>query len=133
MILKTIIEIIDKIKSVEFKEDFDTIVAIARGGIIPAALIQQKLSVDIEILWINFRDDSQQPQHDDPILMKPINFDYLDKRILLVDDRCKTGKTLIKGIELLKGARYVKTLVVNGKADYPLFDEECFTFPWKLV
>ncbi|HEX7410817.1 MAG TPA: phosphoribosyltransferase, partial [Bacteroidales bacterium] len=24
----------------------------------------------------------------------------------------------------------VKTFAVNGKADYSLFDETCFTFPW---
>ena len=52
---------------------------------------------------------------------------------LLVDDRSRTGKTFDKGKALLKGAKFIKTLVVNGKADYPLFDEDCFTFPWKLV
>ncbi|MDR3608964.1 MAG: phosphoribosyltransferase family protein [Ignavibacteriaceae bacterium] len=130
---KTINEILGKVKNIDFHEDFDTIVAIARGGIIPAGLIQQKLPVDIEILWLNFRNENQQPQHDEPVLLKPINFNYMDKRILLVDDRSRTGKTFNKGKELLKGARYIKTLVVNGKADYPLFDEECFTFPWKIV
>ena len=130
---KTIDEILDKIKAIEFREDFDTIVAIARGGIFPAALLQQKLIINFEIIWLNFRNEKQQPQHDEPVLLKPVTFDYLDKKILLVDDRSRTGKTFNKGKSLLTGARFIKTFVVNGKADYSLFDEECFTFPWKLV
>jgi len=130
---KTIDEILNKIKAIKFQEDFDTIVAIARGGIFPAALLQQKLMIDLEIIWLNFRDEKQQPQHDEPVLLKPISFIYKDKKILLVDDRSRTGKTFDKGKALLKGAKFIKTLVVNGKADYPLFDEDCFTFPWKLV
>src|ERR1017187_1937738 len=130
---KTIDEILDKIKTIEFHEDFDTIVAIARGGIFPAALLQQRLMTDLEILWLNFRNEKQQSQHDEPVLLKPISFNYMDKKILLVDDRSRTGKTFNKGKSLLTGARLIKTFVVNGKADYPLFDEDCFTFPWKMV
>ena len=130
---KTINEILNKIKTFEFHDDFDTIVAIARGGIFPAALLQQKLLLNMEIIWLNFRNENQQPQHDEPVLLKPISFDYFNKKILLVDDRSRTGKTFEKSRALLKGARIIKTFVVNGKADYPLFDEDCFTFPWKLV
>ena len=130
---KTINEILNKIKTFEFHEDIDTIVAIARGGIFPAALLQQKLLIDMEIIWLNFRNENQQPQHDEPVLLKPISFDYFNKKILLVDDRSRTGKTFEKSRALLKGARIIKTFVVNGKADYPLFDEDCFTFPWKLA
>jgi hypoxanthine phosphoribosyltransferase len=130
---KTIDEIINKIKAIEIHEDFDTIVAIARGGFFPAALLQQRFPVDFEIIWLNFRNDKQQPQYVEPVLLKPVNFDCKNKKILLVDDRSRTGKTFEKAKSLLKDAALVRTLVVNGKADYPLFDEECFTFPWKLV
>ena len=130
---KTIDDILYKIRTIEFHEDFDIIVAIARGGIFPAALLQQRLLIDMEIIWLNFRNEDQQPQHDEPVLLKPISFDYKDKKILLVDDRSRTGKTFDKGIALLKGARVIKTFVVNGNADYPLFKEDCFRFPWKLV
>jgi xanthine phosphoribosyltransferase len=130
---KTIDEILNKIKTVDFRENFDSIVAIARGGIFPAALLQQRLTINFEIIWLNFRNDQQQPQHDEPVLLKPVNFDCKNKTILLVDDRSRTGKTFEKAKALLKDAALIKTLVVNGKADYPLFDEKCFTFPWKLV
>jgi uncharacterized protein len=128
---KTIDEILDKLKTIEFHEDFDLIVAIARGGIFPAALLQQKLLTDLEIIWLNFRNEKQQPQHEEPVLLKPISFNFKDKKILLVDDRSKTGRTLEKAKELLTGAKFIKTFAVNGKADYPLYDETCFRFPWR--
>ena len=129
---KTLDEILNKIKAIEFQDDFDTIVAIARGGIFPAALLQQKLMIDFEIIWLNFRNEKQQPQYDEPVLLKPITFNFKNKKLLLVDDRSRTGKTFVKGKSLLTEALLIKTFVVNGKADYPLFDEECFIFPWKM-
>ncbi|NCB27269.1 MAG: phosphoribosyltransferase, partial [Bacteroidia bacterium] len=29
-----------------------------------------------------------------------------------------------------QGAKQIKTFAVNGKADYSLYDETCFKFPW---
>ena len=101
---KTLDEILNKIKAIEFQDDFDTLVAIARGGIFPAALLQQKLMIDLEIIWLNFRNEQQQPQYDEPVLLKPITFDFKNKKILLVDDRSRTGKTFVKGKSLLKEA-----------------------------
>jgi len=129
---KNLNDIILRIQTIEFAEKFDLIVAIARGGLFPAALIQQKLQTDLEVMWLNLRDEKQQPLHDEPQLMKPINFQFEGKNILLVDDRSRTGKTFEKAKELLKGAKSIKTCVVNGSADYPLFDENCFYFPWRL-
>ena len=129
---KNLNEIIVRVQTIEFKEKFDLIVAIARGGLFPAALIQQKLQIDLEVLWINFRDENQQTKFDEPQLTKPISFDFRDKNILLVDDRSKTGKTFEKAKALLNGAKSIKTCAVNGSADYPLFDENCFMFPWKI-
>jgi len=42
----------------------------------------------------------------------------------------KSGTTLTYAMELLKGAKSIKTFAVNGKADYSLYDEACFLFPW---
>mgnify|MGYP000367476594 CR=1 FL=1 len=67
-----------------------------------------------------------------PQLLAPVDFDFKDKSILLVDDRIKTGSTIRLACELLKEARLIKTFAVNGTADYALFDETCFKFPWIL-
>ncbi|MGE5521550.1 MAG: phosphoribosyltransferase [Candidatus Dadabacteria bacterium] len=123
-------EINDRLNSIAFEEPFDTIVAIANGGVVPAALINQKLQVQLELLKVNYRDDKQQPKYDAPKLMENIHFDVKGKKVLLVEDRVKTGATLNYAKELLQDAAIVKTFAVNGKADYSLFDEACFSFPW---
>jgi xanthine phosphoribosyltransferase len=113
-----------------FCESFDLIVAIANGGIVPAAILNQRLNVEIQLLKINLRDSNQQPLYDSPRLIAPIDFEYRDKTILLVEDRVKTGASLNMACNLLQGAKLIRTFAVNGKADYSLYDETCFKFPW---
>lgn len=119
-----------RFREIEFLETFDMIVAIANGGIIPAAIINQRLNTEIHLLKINLRDPLQKPKYDTPKLISPVDFDYRDKTILLVEDRVKTGATVQFAIGLLQGAKQIKTFAVNGKADYSLYDETCFKFPW---
>ena len=102
----------------------------ANGGIVPAGIINQRLQKEIHLLKINLRDEYQHPKYDQPKLLAPIDFDFRDKRILLVDDRIKTGSTIKLAKELMQEARMIKTFAVNGNADYALFDETCFKFPW---
>ena len=129
---KSFDEVMQRFREIEFCETFDMIVAIANGGIIPAALLNQKLDIDIQLLKINLRDPQQKPRYDSPILVSPIDFEFKDKTILLVEDRVKTGSTLNYAIKLLDGAKLVKTFAVNGNADYCLYNEDCFRFPWIL-
>ena len=123
-------EVLQRFRGIEFPETFDMIVAIAYGGILPAAILAQRLDLKIHLLKINLRDMHQKPKYDSPKLLAPIDFDYQGKSILLVEDRIKTGATVQYAIELLKGAEKIKTFAVNGKADYALYDEPCFKFPW---
>ncbi|HOK36629.1 MAG TPA: phosphoribosyltransferase family protein [Paludibacteraceae bacterium] len=125
-------EILQRFREIEFQETFDIIVAIANGGIIPAAILNQRLKIEIQLLKINLRDAERKPIYDIPKLLSPINFNYVDKKILLVEDRIKTGATVQFAIELLKDAAQIKTFAVNGKADYSLYNEPCFRFPWQL-
>ena len=127
---KSFEEVLQRFKDIEFNETFDIIVAIANGGIIPAAIINQRLNTGLELLKINLRDPHQIPKYDSPKLVAPIEFDFKSKTILLVEDRIKTGATVNYALELLNEAKQIKTFAVNGKADYSLYDEECFRFPW---
>ena len=127
---KTFDEVMQRFREIEFLETFDMIVAIANGGIIPAAIINQRLNIEIQLLKINLRDPLQKPKYDTPKLISPVDFDYRDKTILLVEDRVKTGATVQFAIDLLQGAKQIKTFAVNGRADYSLYDETCFKFPW---
>lgn len=127
---KSFEEILQKFKDIKFEENFDMVVAIANGGIIPAAIINQRLNVELNLLKINLRDPNQKPKFDTPQLLEPINFDFKNKTILLVEDRVKTGATVKLAVTLLQDAATVKTFAVNGEADYSLYDEACFRFPW---
>ena len=129
---KSFEEVLQRFNDITFNETFDIIVAIANGGIIPAAIINQRLNTGIELLKINLRDPHQIPKYDSPKLVSPIDFDFKDKTILLVEDRIKTGATLRYALQLLNEAKKIRTFAVNGKADYSLYDEECFRFPWIL-
>ena len=129
---KSFSEIMQRFSEIEFEEKFDMIVAVANGGLIPAAILNQRLNVEFNLLKINYRDAFQQPKFDVPQLLEEINFDFKNRTILVVEDRVKTGASLKKALQLLSGAKLVKTFAVNGNADYFLYNESCFKFPWIL-
>ena len=121
-----------RFREIEFHDQFDIIVAIANGGIIPAAILNQRLGDEFQILKINLRDTNQKPKYENPQLLSPVGFEYRDKTILMVEDRIKTGATINFAIGLLQGAKKIKTFAVNGNADYALYNESCFRFPWNI-
>lgn len=131
---KTLQEIMERFRAVIIEEPFDLIVAVANGGIIPAALLNQRLHLEIQLLKIAFRGADHMPLYDIPRLTEEVRFRVKDRSVLLVEDRVRTGATLRLAYKLLSeaGARKVRTFAVNGKADYALFDEECFRMPWVL-
>lgn len=133
MRFKSFEDVLARFENVVFAERFDLIVAVANGGIIPAAILNQRLDIEIQLLKLRLRDASQQQLYDQPRLMEEIKFDVANRTILLVEDRVKTGTTLNYARCLLEGlgAAVVKTFAVNGKADYCLYDEMCFRFPWR--
>lgn len=124
-------EVLKRFREIRWTEQFDMIVAIANGGIVPAGILNEQLQIDFQVLKINLRDEFQQPKFPSPVLLAPPTFPFAQKRILLVDDRIKSGLTIQFAKEILKEAALVKTFAVNGNADYALYDEPCFKFPWK--
>ena len=64
------------------------------------------------------------------MLFRSIDFDFKNKTVLLVEDRIKTGATVNFALNLLQDAALIKTFAVNGNADYELYNEACFRFPW---
>lgn len=127
-------DIKERIENFEFSEEFDMVIAIANGGIIPAAMLNQRLGLEYNLIKFSLRDSEQKPMYDAPRLVESIGYSVEGKRILLVEDRVKSGATLnaAKAILLDKGATVVRTFAVNGKADYSLLDVPCFRFPWIL-
>ena len=127
-------KIAERVRTIELNEQFDMVVAIANGATIPAELLRQKLGLELFLLKINLRDENHTLIRNTPALLRSIDFDVKNKRILLVEDRVKSGQTLAFAKQLLleQGASQIKTLAVNGSADYSLYNESCFRFPWIL-
>lgn len=126
-------EISRKLKEFNFPS-FDMVVGIARGGVVPAMLIAHQFGCEYKVLKFNYRDDSNQPQYDDPQFLSGSVDDLpKDKKILLVDDVSVTGKTL-DAVKKLLYDHHVSTFVLKGKADYALFTDikDCVNWPWKI-
>ena len=127
---KPLRDVLERLDAIRFEETFDLVVAVMDGGREPARLVAGKLGLPVAELFVNFRDESHRPRHEAPVLLAPVSFDVRGRSVLVVDDRSRTGQTLALAKAALGGARLVRTLAVNGKADYSLFDEPCFVFPW---
>ena len=46
---KSFDEVLQRFREIEIPETFDTIVAIANGGIIPAAILTQRLNLEVQL------------------------------------------------------------------------------------
>lgn len=116
------------------ERDFKGIVAITRGGLIPAALIARELDVRlIDTVCIKSYDHMEQSQLD---VLKGVDHD--GERWLLVDDLVDTGKTARAVREMLPNAYFV---TIYAKPDgKPLVDQyltevgqQCWIqFPWDM-
>ena len=112
--------------------DIDLVIGIGSGGVPPATFVAFYLNADLEVMTLNYRDESNNPRYDEPkVLYQPL-WNLTGKRILLVDDVSVSGKTINAALEVLKGYN-VKTLAMKGKADFVLFPEikDCVKWPWK--
>ena len=107
--MKSFEEVLERVQGIEIAETFDMVVAIANGGIIPAAMINQRLGCEFYLLKLNLRDAMQNKLYDKPKLLAEIDFDFKGKRILLVDDRVKTGTTLNEYTEKLSKRNFFNT------------------------
>lgn len=129
MIEKTWEDFFSRLDELVF-EPFDLIVAIARGGILPASFIQRKLNLPLKILNIRFRDDNHTPLFEHAQLLEEEHFSTKGKKILLVDDVSRTGETLRIAKNYLEGNE-IKTCLVNGPGDYFFFQSPtCLRMPW---
>jgi hypoxanthine phosphoribosyltransferase len=126
--LKRIVSAINKYKL----PDFDLVLGIAEGGMIPAVLIAGKLGCKIKLVHINFRDDQNFIKFSQPRILSKLLLPKNIKNVLIVDDVSRSGKTLKSAKTVLKNYKS-KTMVFVGKADYVLFPaiKSCVKWPWQ--
>jgi hypoxanthine phosphoribosyltransferase len=129
--------IFHSLKKLEIQFDFDVIVGIARGGIIPSSILSFIYEKDLFLLWLNLYGEGMPPErvHEKPKLLRPFNENLSGKKILLVDDLSRSGETIefAKNILINKGASEIRSLVLVGNGDYSLAEfKGCVKFPWKF-
>jgi hypoxanthine phosphoribosyltransferase len=119
------------------KYDPDIIVAVGRGGIVPASIIAYQLEKPMISMTIRLYEGGKNPRrkYRKPKLVGKFSHDVSKKKVLLVDDVSNTGETLNKAKTLMKGAMKVKTFVLYRKSGYkPDFfcmkTNDCVLFPW---
>lgn len=131
----TFLQIAERLAAADLPDpsDVDAVVGIARGGVVPAALVAYELKRPLRRMQLSFRDDLNRPQHDTPATVGDVP-DVAGQRVLLVDDVSVTGATLKQAAALLN-AQTVTTMAFKGKpgaADMVLFPDmpKCVRWPW---
>ena len=120
---------------------FDALVAITRGGLVPAAIVARELNIrTVECVSVKSYDHQNQSGIK---VLKPISNDILaaakaGKRVLIVDDLVDTGATARVVRDMLPGAHFatvyakpkgremVDTFITEVSQDTWIF------FPWDL-
>lgn len=116
--------------------DFKGIIAITRGGLVPAAILARELNIRlIDTICISTYD--HQSQRSDPVILKDVHGD--GDGWLLVDDLVDTGKTAKVVRERLPKAHFA-TIYAKPQGK-PLVDsfvtevsqDTWIYFPWDIV
>jgi hypoxanthine phosphoribosyltransferase len=128
------------------KEDgykVDVIVAVARGGMVPARLLADSLGI-LDVLSIKVEHWVETAAKNPEARVKyPYSVDLRNKSVLVVDDICDTGDSLLMATEHVRknfGAEHVKTAtmqyietVSKYRPDYfsrTVREWSWFMYPW---
>ncbi len=116
----------DKLKNIQ---KFDTIIAVCRGGLVPASLVARALDIRIvDTLCFETKNNEEE-------LIKTTSL--ADKNLLIVDDIVNTGRTAKAVRRLFPNAHYASLYV---KDDYKelvdtyitdVSQDTWFIFPWE--
>jgi xanthine phosphoribosyltransferase len=112
----------------------DGVVGIASGGVVPAALVAQRLGVGLKVIALNYRDEANAPRFEAPKLLSSVPELGTWRRVLLVDDVYVSGQSWHAARAWLPAAVEVFPFVLKGKVDFALIRdvEGCVQWPWKV-
>lgn len=125
---------------IEKNTKIDIIIAILRGGWIPARILADLLGIEnIGVLGIKFY-KSIETRKEQPIITYPLILDISNKNVLLVDDVADTGKSLSLAIEMTRlygpkniytATLYVKPTTILVPDFYAETTSAWIIFPWE--
>jgi uncharacterized protein len=117
----------------KFPPGVDGVVAIASGGVVPAALVAQRLGVEMRVIALNYRDEANEPRFAEPQLLSSVPDLGAWRRVLLIDDVYVSGKSWHAARARLPQEVEVLPFVLKGKTEFALIRdiEGCVQWPWK--
>lgn len=123
-----------RLREWKFPEGIDGVVGIASGGVVPAALVAQRLGVGLRVMAVNYRDEANEPRHAEPVLIGGAPDLGAWKRVLLVDDVWVSGKSWRAARSFLPGHVEALPFVMKGKVEFALIRdvEGCVNWPWRV-
>jgi len=92
-------------------EKIDRIIAISRGGLIPARILSDFLKLPISNIVISSYSNLKQLK--EPEIMEVAEIDLKDKSILIVDEVSDTGKTFISALKYFQ-QKPVKKIITTA-------------------
>lgn len=109
-------------------------VGIASGGVVPAALVAQRLGLGLKVIALNYRDAVNEPRFAEPKLLSDVPDLGAWRRVLLVDDVYVSGKSWHAARALLPPATEVLPFVLKGQTDFALIRDidGCVQWPWRV-
>lgn len=126
-------DITTRLAAWKFPDRLDGVVGIATGGVVPAALVAQRLGLGLKVVAVNYRDEANEPRFAEPRLLAPAP--DLDgwQRVLLVDDVYVSGSSWRAARSLLPAGIEVLPFVLKGQVDFALIRDirGCVQWPWR--
>lgn len=127
------LEVLSRLAAWRFPTGVDGVVAIASGGVVPGALVAQRLGVGMKTLTLSYRNDANEPQFEQPKLLSSIPGMGSWRKVLLVDDLYMSGKSWSAARALLPRDVEVLPFVLVGESDFALFQGRvngAVQWPW---
>ena len=127
-------DIANRLERWHFPPHLDGVVGIAAGGVVPAALVAQRLGLEMKVVALNYRDEANEPRYPAPQVLAPAPDVHAWRRILLVDDVYVSGKSWHAARALLPADAEVWPFVLKGKVEFALIRDVdgCVEWPWRV-
>ena len=132
--------LIEEIKKSVFQPEI--IVALGRGGFIPARILCDRLDVKgLASMGVGYYRDIEERERE-PRILYPLNADVKDRSVLLVDDVADTGRSLQLAVShiLGRGANEVRVATLHYKPwsvfkpDFYAEETEAWVvYPWEVI
>lgn len=126
-------EILERLDKWKFPKGVDGVMGIAGGGVVPAALVAERLGVELRVVSLNYRDEQNEPRFHVPRVLAPVPDVKGWKKMLLVDDVWVSGASWKAARALFPEEIEVLPFVMKGKVEWALIQDinGCVQWPWK--